>query len=53
MDATTEKLHEILNENPAGVFVVRDELTGWLGELDKPGREGERAFYLQAWNGDS
>jgi putative DNA primase/helicase len=53
MDATCEKLHEILSENPAGVLVVRDELTGWLGELDKPGREGERGFYLQAWNGDS
>jgi hypothetical protein len=51
-DATFEKLHEILSENPAGVFVSRDELTGWLAELDRPGRDGERAFYLQAWNGD-
>src|SRR6185437_9355238 len=31
-DATFEKLHEILAENPAGVLVVRDELTGWLSE---------------------
>lgn len=53
MDATAEKLHEILAVNPAGVLVLRDELTGWLAELDRPGREGERAFYLQAWNGDS
>ncbi len=53
MDATTEKLHEILRENPAGVFVLRDELTGWLGELEQPGRESERAFYLTAWNGDT
>jgi Protein of unknown function (DUF3987) len=53
MDATCEKLHEILSENPAGVLVVRDELTGWLGELDKPGREGERGFYLTSWSGDS
>ncbi len=37
-DATFEKLHEILSENPAGVFVSRDELTGWLAELDRPGR---------------
>lgn len=51
MDATFEKLHEILSQNPAGVISVRDELTGWLGELDKPGRESERGFYLQAWNG--
>ena len=51
MDATFEKLHEILAQNPAGVISVRDELTGWLGELDKPGRESERGFCLQAWNG--
>ena len=52
-DATFEKLHEILSENPAGVLSLRDELIGWLGELEKPGRESERGFYLQAWNGDS
>src|SRR5712692_229283 len=52
MDATFEKLHEILSDNPAGVVAIRDELTGWLGELEKPGRESERAFYLQGWNGD-
>jgi hypothetical protein len=51
-DTTFEKLHEILSENPAGVLVVRDELTGWLAQLDKQGREGERGFFLQAWNGD-
>lgn len=52
-DATFEKLHEILAQNPAGVLVIRDELTGWLSQLGRLGREGERAFFLQAWNGDS
>jgi hypothetical protein len=52
-DSTFEKLHEILSQNPAGVLVVRDELTGWLSDLDKQGRESERGFYLQCWNGDS
>jgi len=52
-DATFEKLHEILGENPAGVLFIRDELTGWLAQLDKQGREGERGFFLQAWNGDA
>lgn len=52
-DATFEKLHEILSENPAGVLIVRDELTGWLAQLDRQGREGERGFFLQAWNGDA
>jgi Protein of unknown function (DUF3987) len=52
-DATLECLHKILAENPAGITVFRDELTGWLAQLDKPGREGERAFYLSAWNGNT
>ena len=41
VDATFEKLHEILAENPAGVLVIRDELTGWVAELERVGREGE------------
>jgi putative DNA primase/helicase len=52
-DATFEKLHEILAHNPTGIIVIRDELSGWLATLDKLGREGERAFFLTAWNGDS
>jgi hypothetical protein len=52
-DATFESLHTIMAENPAGIFVIRDELTGWLAGLERQGREGERAFYLQAWNGDT
>ena len=51
-DATYEKLHEILSDNPAGVLVLRDELTGWLGDMERQGRESERSFYLQSWNGD-
>jgi hypothetical protein len=52
-DATFEALHRTMSENPAGIFVVRDELTGWWSTLDRAGREGERAFCLQAWNGDT
>jgi putative DNA primase/helicase len=52
-DATPEKLHEIMRDNPAGLLVIRDELSGWLATLDKPGREGERGFFLSAWNGDT
>ena len=52
-DATPEKLHEILRDNPAGVLVIRDELSGWFATLEKQGREGEREFFLSAWNGDT
>jgi hypothetical protein len=52
-DATFEALHRTMSENPAGILVIRDELTGWWSQLDRAGREGERAFCLQAWNGDT
>jgi hypothetical protein len=52
-DATFEALHQTMSENPAGILVIRDELTGWWSVLDRVGREGERAFCLQAWNGDT
>jgi putative DNA primase/helicase len=50
-DSTVEKLGEILRDNPNGVLHFRDELTGWLRSLEREGREGDRAFYLEAWNG--
>lgn len=52
-DATFEALHQTMSENPAGILVIRDELTGWLSQLDRAGRECERAFCLEAWNGDT
>jgi putative DNA primase/helicase len=50
-DPTVEKLAELLGENPRGLLAYRDELTGWLRSLDRQGREVDRAFYLEAWNG--
>lgn len=52
-DTTVEKLGELLRENPAGLLVLRDELVGLIASWDKEGREGERAFYLEAWNGNA
>lgn len=51
-DATIEKLGELLKENPNGLLVYRDELYGYLIGLEKQGREQDRAFYLETWNGD-
>ena len=50
-DATVEKLGELLRDNPTGILIFRDELTGLLKNLDKDGQEGSRAFYLESWNG--
>jgi hypothetical protein len=52
-DATVEKLGELLKDNPMGVMLFRDELTGWLNTLDKQGKEGDRAMYLECWAGTS
>lgn len=51
-DTTVEKLGELLNQNPNGVIIFRDELSGWLRSLDKDGQEGARSFYLESWNGN-
>jgi putative DNA primase/helicase len=51
-DSTVEKLGELLRDNPRGMLVYRDELIGFLKSLDQEGREGSRAFYLEAWNGN-
>lgn len=51
-DATPEKAHSIMQENPAGVFVYRDEMSGWIAGLDQQGRESERGLTLAAMNGN-
>ncbi len=51
-EATVEKVHVILKENPQGVLYLRDELSGWMAQLDQRGRERERAFFLETWDGD-
>ena len=50
-DPTVEKLGELLRDNPRGLLLQRDELSGWIRTMDKPERAGEREFYLEAWNG--
>jgi putative DNA primase/helicase len=50
-NATAEKLGEIMQANPRGVLMFRDEIAGWLADFERSGREGERSFYLEAWDG--
>lgn len=53
-DVTTEKLARVLQENPRGVAVDRDELTGWVRSMDqyRSGKGADRQFWLSAWSGD-
>ena len=50
-DGTPEKIVDLLNQNPRGIMIKRDELIGWLTSLDRDGREGARALFLEGWNG--
>jgi uncharacterized protein DUF3987/Toprim domain-containing protein len=56
-DTTTEKLGELLANSPRGLLVKRDELSGWIGSMERYGSGGargasaDRGFWLQAYNG--
>lgn len=55
-DTTVEALTEVLKDNPRGVLVLKDELTGWFASMDayKGGGKGasmDRAHWLEAYNG--
>lgn len=50
-DGTIEAIADIISYNPNGLLVTRDELSGFLKMMDKAGKEGDRAFYLEGWNG--
>jgi 5S rRNA maturation endonuclease (ribonuclease M5) len=50
-DVTIEKLGELLNENPNGLMLYRDEISGFLKTIDREDRSNDRAFYLECFNG--
>ncbi len=51
-DVTVEKLGELLKENPRGLLLVRDELSGFLANLERKEYQSDRSFYLTAFNGN-
>jgi hypothetical protein len=54
-DVTVEKLAEVLQENPRGVALVRDELTAWVAGMNQykaKGSGADRQFFLSAWAGE-
>ena len=50
-DVTVEKVGELLNQNPNGLGLLCDELSGWMGQMEQPEYVNARAFYLSAWSG--
>src|SRR5262249_26989434 len=52
-DSTTEALRELLGQDPRGLILVRDELTGWARSMDQyhSGKGGDRQAWLSFWAG--
>ncbi|NMC21108.1 MAG: DUF3987 domain-containing protein, partial [Thermogutta sp.] len=52
-DTTVEALGPILRDNPRGVLLARDELSGWLASFDRYANTtgGDSAFWLSAYGG--
>lgn len=52
-DASVEALGERLRENPNGLLLVRDELSGWISLMMQEDHQSDRAFFLEAFNGNA
>lgn len=52
VDTTVERLGGLLDENPMGLLIVRDELSAWVRSLDqyRNGHGTDRQFYLSAYS---
>lgn len=51
-DATAEKLGELLVENPNGILIDRDELSGFLMAMEDERKAEARGFFLSGWSGN-
>jgi hypothetical protein len=54
-DVTVEALVEVIAQNPRGVLVARDELTGWVKAMDqyKGGKGSDKQHWLSLWSSSS
>jgi Protein of unknown function (DUF3987) len=52
-DTTVESLGVLLQQNPNGLLVFRDELVSLLDSLDQEDHVSQRGFYLTGWAGNS
>jgi hypothetical protein len=51
-DTTHQKLGMLLQDNPNGLLMRKDELRGWLKEMNEEKHAEARSFFVTAWNGD-
>jgi hypothetical protein len=52
-DITQEALMEIHGDNIGGLGVDKDELAGWIKDMDKYRAGSDVQFWLSAWNGEA
>ena len=52
-DATVEALAQVIENNPRGILLLRDELSGWAQGMNsyKGGKGSDRQFFLSIWSG--
>ncbi len=51
-ETSIQSMTVLQNENPRGILVFRDELTGLLAKWDREDGQDERAYFLEGWNGN-
>lgn len=50
-DTTTEKAADLMRDSWRGLLLSRDELSGWLGSMDRYSGGGDRPFWLESFGG--
>ena len=52
-DTTVEALGPVMRDNPRGIILIRDEMSGWMDSMNqyKGGKGSDYQFYLTAWSG--
>ncbi|MDD5267163.1 MAG: DUF3987 domain-containing protein [Methylococcales bacterium] len=51
-ETSIQSMTLLQTQNPRGILVFRDELTGLLVKWDREDGADERAYFLEGWNGD-
>ena len=51
-DATMESICDVAADNPEGLLIIRDELSGWLNTRDRY-HPGSAPFYMEGYQGNS
>lgn len=51
-ETTIQSMTLLQSQNPRGILVFRDELTGLLTKWDREDGADERAYFLEGWNGN-